>query len=95
MLAVVAVGMKLTWLAPQLTWLKLAVFMLNRRTPLPVPGVCVQCRNGVGPRGIAGWLGVSSTRLFRKCEVPLVVWCVPAWWVVGSMVILVPALLAS
>ena len=68
MLGVMAVGMKLTWLTPQLAWLKLVVFRLNRRTPVPVPGVCIQCRNGMGPRGTVGWLGVSSTKLFRKCE---------------------------
>ena len=72
MLAVVAVGMTLTWLVPQLTWLKLVVFRLDRRTPVPVPGVCVQCQNRVGPRGTVGWLGVSSTKLFRKYEGPLV-----------------------
>ena len=95
MLTVVTGGMTLTWLAPQLTWLKLAVFRLNHRMPVPVPGVCVQCQNGVGPHGTVGWLGVSSTRLFRKYEGPLVVWCVPACWATESMVALVPGLLLS
>ena len=86
MLAVAPVGMRLTWLAPQLTWLKLALFRLNRRAPVPVPGVCVQWQNGVAPCGIVCWLGVapcgvvcwlevSSTKLFRKCEeAPVVYW---------------------
>ena len=49
MLAVLAGGMRLTWLAPQLMWLKLALFMLTRRNPVPVPGVCIQWQNGVVP----------------------------------------------